>query len=177
MFRHLSAAVAMFIAVLCPLGQAQSLSTSQTLQITIQPAGEIVSATSATLVLGAAAFGTFSGSITISDKIRTSPSGSGTITLQFSTDFSGSGPKIASGDLTFQCISASYGTACSGTITPVLNNSRTVNTFGASACTGGGGACSSSSSNTLTLTFSIPDRVSFKTGTYSTSALLTISSL
>ncbi len=166
-----------FSGLIVNRSQAQSLSTSTSLQITLQPAGEIISSPNVGFILNGTAFGTFNGSTTITFYIRTDASGSGTVTMQFNSDFSAGGPLIANGDLSYQCTSANYGTACSGTIVPSLNTSYTIDTIGASACTGGGTPCSSLAPTSVAVSFSLPDKVSFKVGSYSTTGTVTISAL
>ncbi len=156
---------------------SQTLTTNQTLNVNLQPAGQIVSVSGGTFTPPVTPFGTFTSTVTITSRVRTSPSGSGSLTEQFNSDFAGSGPKIANGDLKLQCSASGYGTACSGTVTPSLGVAATLNSFAASSCTGGGGGCSASDPNSLTVQFSIADKVTFKTGTFTVSGTVTISTL
>ena len=172
------ARLGLLMAALASAGPAQVLTTTQSLQVTLNPAGIIVSNTNATLTLTGGAFGSYTGSITVYDKIRTSPTGSGSITIQFSTDFAPTnGPRVSNGDLSFTCGTPSYGTGCSGTTTPALTTAYTVNSFGSATCTGGGAPCSSSTPNSLVINFSLPDTTSFRVSSYTTSGLLTISAI
>jgi hypothetical protein len=156
----------------------QTLFATESAQLNLQAAGQLVSVPGTSFLEPAAPFGSFSAVLTITSRVRTTPTGLDTLSLQFSSDFApAGGPQIVDGDLSLNCSAASYGTACSGVITATVIGGTAVQTFPASACTGGGGPCSSSNPNSITVTFTIPDRVSYKAGTYSTGGTFTISSI
>jgi hypothetical protein len=151
-------------------------SAGQTLTATINPAWALSVPSSATLTHGTTAFQPFQANLTVNYQVRTSPVGSGKITLQVASDFSpAGGPAAAKGNLTYTCGGANLGTACNGTQTASTTIQTPVLTVPASACTGGGGACSSQDPNQLNLTFTLTDDPGYATGTYSATVLFTIS--
>jgi hypothetical protein len=163
--------------------QAATATTTETLQAVISPEGGLFSfSNSVTLTKTGTVFNNFTGSLSIQYRERTTQTtGSGTITLKATADFTPTGgPSIASppstGDaLTYTCSGATLGTNCSGTQTVSTTASTNVVTFAASECTGGGGSCSSSSPNTMTLSFTLTDDPKYATGSYSATLTFTIS--
>jgi hypothetical protein len=132
--------------------------------------------TTLTLATGGVQFGSFTGTLAVSYRARTTPTGSGTITAQVSSDFSPTGgPSAAAGALTFTCGSAGLGTPCSGTHTASTTVQTTVVTLPASACTGGGGSCSSTDPATVNVNFSLTNDPHYSTGTYSAHVIFRIS--
>lgn len=118
----------------------------------------------------------YTGSLTVSYRARTTSSGSGTVTLQVTTNFSpAGGPSAASGSLTYTCSGADLGTNCSGPITAATGAATGVVTIPASACTGGGASCSANNPNTMQVSFSLTDSMTYKTGTFSAVVTFVIS--
>ena len=151
---------------------------TQVLSATINPAYALSSPASVSLTHSQNNFQPFQATFTINYEVRTSPAGSGKITLQMTSDFSPSGgPTVSGGALTYVCGSASLGTPCSGSQTASTTSQTPVLTVPASACTGGGGACSSGDPNSVTLTFTLIDSPTYSTGTYSANATFTISAI
>lgn len=156
--------------------EESSGTATQILAATLNPVGSISVAANASLTPGSTAFQPFSGNVAVNYLARTTPTGSGTITLTVSSDFTPSGgPSAANGALKYTCSGATLGAACSGTQTASPSAQSSVLTLPASACTGGGGACSSGSPNTVNLNFTLTDDPGYATGTYSAKVLLTIS--
>ena len=133
----------------------------------------------ATLTHIGATFQPFTGTVSINYRARTTAaSGSASLTLKATSDFSpAGGPSVSAGHLSYTCTSASLGTPCSGTQTVSTTAQTPVVTIGAGACTGGGGACSSTDPNTAQLSFTLFNLISFKTGIYSATLTFTVSAL
>lgn len=168
-------------AVLFPLLPCQSANTgqaSQGLTLQLNGYGEVSVPGTATLTTIGTLFQPFTGTVSINYRARTTDSGSASMTLQATSDFSpAGGPSVASGHLTYTCGSASLGASCSGTQVASTASQTPVVSMGGGVCTGGGGACSSTDPNTAQVSFTLPNVPSFKTGTYSASLTFTISAL
>ena len=150
-------------------------STTQTLNATLSPLGTATAPSSVALTRGAVAFTTYQATLPVSFRVRTTPTGSGTITMQVTSNFTpAGGPSVTANTLTYSC-STTYGTACSANQTASTSTQTPVLTVPASACTGGGGSCSGSDPNTVTLTFSLTDDPQYATGSYSAQVTFTIS--
>ena len=153
--------------------------TTQTLSAEIDAIGKVSVPASVTVTNAGTTFVAYSGNLTVSYRARTTAStGSGSLTLQATADFSpAGGPSIAGGQLTYTCSAATLGAACSGTQTASTSSQTSVVTMGAGLCTGGGGSCSSVNPNTVQNTFTLSDNPAFKTGTYSATLTFTISTI
>ncbi len=150
----------------------------QTLTATLSPVGALSTPGTATLSTSSNTFQPFTATVPVSYQIRTTPVGSGTITLQVTSDFTPSGgPAASSGALTYVCSGANLGTACSGTQTASTTSQTPVLAVPASACTGDGGVCSSQNPNSMNVTFTLTDSPVYPTGTYSASVTFTISAM
>jgi len=150
----------------------------QTLTATLNPVGALSAPATATLSKTLTSFQPFTATVPVSYQVRTTPTGSGTITLRVTSDFTpAGGPAAASGALSYVCSGASLGTACSGTQTASTSTQTPVLSIPASACTGGGGACSNQSPNTLNVTFTLTDSPVYATGAYSANVTFTISAM
>jgi len=165
----------MLICATNPAGGGTGTNT-QTLSATINPAWNLVSPASATLTHSLNNFQPFQANLSVNYEVRTSPAGSGKITLQITKDFSpAGGPSVANGVLTYTCGGANLGTPCSGTQTASTTTQTPLLTVPASACTGGGGACSSQDPNSVNVTFTLTDDPGYNTGSYSATVTFTIS--
>jgi hypothetical protein len=152
--------------------------TTQTLKVTIAALAKLSVPSSGSLTKSGTTFSTFTSSVTMNYRARTTSSGSGSITVKATSDFTpAGGPSISSGALAYTCGGATLGTACASAMTVSTASSTNVVTLPASACTGGGGACSSSDPNTTTLSFTLTDNPTAATGTYQASLQFTASSL
>ena len=153
-------------------------SATQTLTATINPGYALSAPATASLTHTQTTFQPFQATVAVNYEVRTSPTGSGKITLQVTNDFSPSGgPSAANGNLTYTCGAANLGTPCSGTQTASTTTQTPLLTLPASTCTGGGGACSSQDPNSVNLTFTLTDNPGFPTGTYSATITFTISAM
>ena len=157
------------------IGDIQS--TTQTLSANVGPNGKLSLPPNVTLRSADTHFGgTLSGTLTVSYWARTSDGGSGSVTVQASSEFSPTGgPSIA--NVTYLCSGATLGTGCSGTQTLATSTQTPLVSIPGGACTGGGAGCSTQEPNTVLLTLSTPNRPRYKTGTYSALITFTISTL
>lgn len=162
------------LSLIC-VASAAAWAQTQTLNIVLSPASSITTPASVRLTESGTTFGTFtSPSTSIQFNIRnTQASGGGSITLK-ATEFSPTtGPKIASGNLTYVCSAATVGTACSGTQTLSITTTTPVVNFAASSCTGTG--CTGTNPQTVQLLFTLANSSQYKTGTYSATLTFTVS--
>ncbi len=160
-----------------PAAGATAVAT-QSLNATINPAWTLTAPATASLTHGQNAFQPFQATVSVNYQVRTTPTGSGRITLQVTRDFSPSGgPSVSAGALSYTCAGASLGAPCSGSQTASTTSQTPVLTLPASACTGGGGACSGQDPNSVSLTFVLTDDPGYSTGTYSANVTFTISAI
>lgn len=153
---------------------AASSTVSNTLDATIQANGSLSVPSTAALTNTGKIFNAFTGTVSVEYRARTSSTGGGTIALKVTQDFGTGGPSVASGDLTYTCASAGLGTAC-GQTTASTTAATSVVTLPASACTGGVPPCSAANPNTVSVTFTLADRPTVVTGTYTVNVQFTIS--
>ena len=155
---------------------AQTLTAGQTVAITIAPAAKLNFLPAALTLLSSGSFSAYSGSMTAQSEIRTSPSGSGSVTLRVTSEFSpATGPRASAGDLSYQCTAASYGTACSGSVTASGTSQTPIAAYAGASCTGGGSGCSNTDPNSVDIRFSVADKSSFRTGSYTATITLSMS--
>jgi hypothetical protein len=125
-----------------------------------------------------AGFSPFSGSIPMQFRVRTSPSGTGAITAEVTSEFSPSGgPLAANGDLTYSCSSATIGTLCTANTAGSLSTQTAVLSLPSGICTGGGGLCTAVDPDTVTITINVADKPSFSTNIYAASLTFTVSAI
>jgi hypothetical protein len=175
------AVVALLLVPVC--SQAQTTLGTQPLSLTLQAAGLLYGfPNSVTLSKTGTVFDSYTGTLTMQYRARTSSSGSGTITVKATTDFpcASGGPCIATpptaGDaLGYTCSGATLGANCSGTQTVSTTASTNVVTIPAAACTGAGSPCNNASPNTVSVGFTLTDDPKYKTGNYSATLTWTIS--
>ena len=161
---------------------ANTVSTSQTLTVSIG-AVAIISVNPVTMTTTGGTFSNhFTGSMLLSYKARTSAfAGSANLQLQATSDFTpAGGPSIASppspGDaLTYVCSSVSLGTGCSGPLTVSTTSGTNVLSINAGACTGTG--CTGSNPQTETLSFTLTNDPQYSTGTYQATLTFTASAV
>ena len=162
-------------ALLVLAGLAQAQTTTLTVAVGAEAALSVTAATTA-LATTSNTFGNpYTGTTTMSYLIRTTKStGTGTITVQITSDFSGTGgPSVANppsaGDvLGYTCAVSTPGTPCSGSQTAATKTATAVSTFGA-------GASSSKAGNAASVSWSLTDDPTYATGTYAATATFTIS--
>jgi hypothetical protein len=151
---------------------------SQDLRVTLGPACAMTTPGMASLTHGQTAFQPFQATVPLNYEVRTTPAGSGKITLQVSANFTpAGGPSVADGVLTYTCGAASLGTGCSGAQTASMAMQTPVLTLPGSACTGGGGVCSSQDPNSVNVTFTLIDDPGYATGVYAANVTFTISAI
>jgi hypothetical protein len=126
-----------------------------------------VSATT-TLTKANTTFGAYGGTTNFTYKIRTTLSGgTGSITVLV-TSFGAGGPAV--GDLAYTCTSPSSGTACASSTAASTTVASPVVTFGADAH-------SADTGDSGTAVWTLADRTSIQTGTYSSTATFTVAAL
>lgn len=162
----------------CGLGAlANSVTGGQTLSANLGPQAKLmVVQTSVPLLRAGATFANFTGGVTVQYKVRTTASGSSTLLVKAATDFSpANGPSLVNSDLTYTCSGATQGSACSGSQIVSTSSQTNVVTVGGGVCTGSG--CSGSDPNSVSISLTLVDSPTFKTGTYTTSLMFSISAI
>jgi len=170
--------ISLIIALLLPVsGSGDVQSVTQSLAANILAYGKLSLPASVTLRAADTRFGgSLSGSLIVSYWARTSDAGSGSVSVQASSEFSpAGGPSISS--VTYLCSGATLGTSCSGTQNLTTSSQTPLVSLPTGACTGGGGVCSTQEPNTVLLNLSAPDKPHYKTGTYSALITFTISTI
>lgn len=157
--------------------QGNSVTATQTLSANLGAQAKLaVVQPSVTLLHTGTTFADFTGSVTVQYKVRTKASGSSTLIVKAATDFSpANGPSIANADLTYTCSGATLGSACSGSLSVQTTSQTNVVTVGAGTCTGSG--CAGSNPNSVSISLTLVDSPTFKTGNYTTSLTFSISAL
>ena len=157
---------------------AWAQTVNQTVNAQISPIGKVSVPGSLTLTSSGALFLPYTGSLTVSYRLRSTASGTGNITVQAGSDFTpAGGPSIAGGVLSYTCGSASLGAGCSGSSTVSTTGQTGVVTVSGASCTGGGGACSSADPNLVQINFSLQNSPNYTSGTFSASLTFNISAL
>jgi hypothetical protein len=159
------------------MAQAQLGGTTGTTSMSLSVAAEAaltVNTGTTTLSSTGTNFSSYTGSTSLTYFIRTTPtSGSGSIVLQVTADFSPSGgPSVASpptsGDaLTYNCTVSSPGTACTGPLTAKTTGTTNVATFGADAHSAFAG-------NSASVSWTLTNDPLYKVGSYSATVTFTI---
>jgi hypothetical protein len=147
-----------------------------TLQVVVGSEAAIRVDTATTSLTTAGNFASYTGTTGYTYKIRTTRvGGTGTITVQITSDFApAGGPSVASpptaGDsLDFTCTASAPATACAGTQAASTGSATNIATFGAdarSAAAGNGGN---------SLAWTLTNDPQYSTGTYNATATFTIS--
>ena len=176
LFKFGFVSVGMFLGCV-PGALGNSVTGSQTLNANIGANAKLsVVQSTVTLAHTGATFANFTGAVTVQYKVRTTPSGSSTLVVQAASDFSpAGGPSIANSDLTYTCSGVTLGSACAGSQTVKTTSTTNVVTVGGGACTGAG--CTGSDPNSVSISLTLADSPTFKTGSYSTSLTFSISAL
>lgn len=166
----------MLLLFVVSTGYAQSNTGTTTVQVTVGAEASLTVASPTALTAVGTVFNNYTGSTVVTYFVRTTQStGSGTITLKVTTDFSpANGPSVTTpptaGDaLKYTCTATGPATACTGSQTASTSSTTSVATFGADAHTTTAGGSTATTSWTLT-----NDPV-YKTGTYSATVTYTIS--
>jgi hypothetical protein len=163
-------------ALLSPNASAQFAATgTTTVSVSVSAEASLQVNTATTTLTSASIFGNYTGTTSLTYKIRTTQStGTGAITLHVTSDFSpANGPSVATpptaGDtLAYTCTVASPGTACSGSQTSSTSTSTGVGTFGA-------GASSALAGNSASVAWTLANDPVYKTGSYTATVTFTVS--
>src|SRR6266404_3615006 len=157
--------------------QAQFAGTgTTTVSVTVGAEASLqVNTATTTLTNVGTIFNAYTGSTSLTYKMRTTKvGGSGTITLQVTSDFSpANGPSVATpptaGDaLSYTCTVAAPGTACVGSVTSSTASSTSVATIGANSHSANAG-------NSSSVAWSLTDDPAYETGSYNATVTFTIS--
>jgi hypothetical protein len=160
-------------------GQFAATGTT-TLSVAVGPESAIsvtTATTNLTEATGAGVFGSpFTGTTNFSYKVRsTKVGGAGSITVKITADFAAGGPSVATpptGDaMTYSCTSAASATPCVGPVTASTSSATNVATFATNAHSAAGVG----SSDAGTVSWTLPNDPVYNTGTYTATALFTIS--
>jgi len=157
-------------------GQTFGTTGTTTMSVAIGAEASLaVNTSTTTLTTSGSIFAAFTGTTSLTYKIRTTQStGTGTVTAKVTTDFSpASGPSVAAppsaGDtLTYTCTVSSPGTACSGTQTASTTAQTSIATFGAGASSAVGG-------NSASLSWILVNDPLYHTGSYTATVTFTVS--
>jgi hypothetical protein len=152
---------------------------TQTLSVALGANGKISVPSSITLTRSASTFSNYTGTLSgIQYKIRTTTSsGSGTITVKASSDFTPTtGPSVSSGDLAYNCGASSQGTPCSGQQTVSTTSGTPVVSFGSGVCSGAS-PCAGPNPSTTSITLTLLNSPVFKSGLYSAQLMFTVSAI
>jgi hypothetical protein len=161
--------------LLAMAGLAQAQTT--TLSVTVGPEAALTVNTGTTnmTTTGTNFSIPYTGTTSLTYEIRTTKtSGSGSVTVKITADFTGSGgPSVttppSTGDaLTYTCTVSSPGSACTGSQTASTASSTPFGTWGA-------GASSTKAGNSASTAWSLTDDPVYATGTYTATATFTIS--
>jgi hypothetical protein len=165
------------VTLLAFAAQAQ-FNTTGTTSVAVTVAAEAslqVNTATTTLANVGTIFNAYTGTTSLSYKVRTSKTGgTGTITLEVTSDFSpASGPSVTTpptaGDaLTYTCTVSAPGTGCTGSVTSSTAAATSVATFGTNAH-------SASAGNTGSVAWSLTDDPTYQTGAFSATVTFTIS--
>ena len=167
------------VLLFAPATYAQFAATgATTVSVTVGPEAALQVTTSTTnLAATGTIFNPYTGTTNLTYKVRTTQStGSGTVTLKVTADFSpAGGPSVATppstGDaLTYTCTVAAPGTACTGSQTASTTAATPLATFGA-------GASSAAAGNSASTAWSLSNDPVYKTGAYSATVTYTISAV
>src|SRR5260370_1564645 len=157
---------------------AQTQTVMQTVNAQINPIGKVSVPASLNLTSTGALFTPYTGSLTVSYRMRSTSSGTGNITVQAGSDFTpAGGPSIAGGVLSYTCGNASLGAGGYGCSTVSTTAQTGVVTVSGASCTGGGGACSSVDPNVVQVNFSLQNNSNYTSATVSASLTFNISAL
>jgi hypothetical protein len=154
------------------------LTLTQGITAQLAPAAKLAVPATLSLVNSGATFQPFSGTLAVTYRVRTSPAGGGSITLQATSDFApAGGPSVAAGSLTYACSNATLGTPCGGRQIAGASSQSPVLNVPPGACTGGGAACSATDPNSIQVTFSLDNDSGIGTGNYAAQIMFVISAI
>ena len=167
-------AVAILAAVSAQAQFAGTGTTSVSVTVAAEASIQVNTATT-TLTNVGTIFAAYTGTTSLTYKMRTTKvGGSGTITLQVTSDFSpANGPSVTTpptaGDaLAYTCTVAAPGTACVGSVNSSTAAATSVATFGTDAHSAAAG-------NAGSVAWTLSDDPTYKTGAYSATVTFTVS--
>ena len=159
------------IALLLPACAAAQSTDTTTLSVVVASAATISLDSSATTLTAGSTWGDYTGTTSGSIRMRTSKTGgAGSVTVEITSAWATGGPSLAAGDLTYTCTvaEASEATACSGSVAASDSTATTVLSMGADGQT-------ADADDTFSVEWSLENRPSYSTGTYSATATFTVS--
>lgn len=157
---------------------ANSVTLTQSVSAQIAPTAKLSVPPSIPLTAAGAAFQPFSGTLILSYRVRSAQAGSGTITLQVTSDFSPrGGPSAAAGALTYSCGGSTLGAPCTGRQTAATTVQNPVLVLPPAACTGEGSGCSGRDPNSIEVHFTLANDSGTPTGSYSAQITFVISAI
>jgi len=164
-------AVLLLLACWAARAAAQTIRTATTtVTANIAADASLTVSSPTTLIQGAAAFATYTGSTTVTFSIRTTKvGGSGSIVLQAAEFSPVGGPMVAAGNLTYTCSgSPTVGSPCAGNQTASLSaTTPVVSSIGADAKAGGTG---------VTVNWALANSPLYATGSYTSTVTFTLTS-
>lgn len=170
-------ALLVFVGTIMAISAQAQFAGSGTTTVSVAVAAEAaiqINTATTTLTNVGTIFNNYTGTTSFSYKMRTTKvGGSGTITLQVTSDFSpANGPSVATpptaGDaLAYTCTVAS-GTACAGSINSSTGAATSVATFGTNAHSAAAGDAGS-------VAWTLTDDPTYQTGSYSATVTFTVS--
>lgn len=168
------------VLLLAPAARAQFAGTgTTTVSVTVAAEAAIqIDTPATTLTTAGTVFNPYTGTTNFTYKIRTTKvGGSGTVTLQVTSDFAPAGgpsvgtPPSAGDTLAYTCTVVAPGTACAGSQTSSTTAATSVATFGANAKSAKAGNSGNS------VSWSLTNDPLYETGSYSATVTFTISAL
>ena len=145
-------------------------SATSTLGVNVSAEATITVNSSPTLSKGGTEFESYTGNTTFTYKVRTTDAeGSGSVTALVTTEFE-VGSAITTADLSHVVSGAGVGTKNSDPTVASASSATNIMTFGTNAHSGDSG-------DSATIAWTLADRPTYKTGSYSTVVTLTITSL
>jgi hypothetical protein len=180
LFKHAMLSAAVLVAGASQAFGQFAASGTSTLSVAVAAESAIQINTATTNMTEASGVGTFgqpfTGTTNFAYKVRsTKLLGGGHITVQITSDFAAGGPSVLSpptGDaMTYSCTSQASATPCTGPITASTTVATSVATFATDAHSAAGVG----SSDAGTVVWTLPNDAVYKTGTYTATALFTIS--
>jgi len=167
---------ALVLLITASVGLAQSATGTSSVTVTVGAEASLTVSSPTALTAVGTVFNNYTGTTTVTYLVRTTKvGGSGSISLEVTTDFSpAGGPSVATpptaGDaLKYTCTAAAPATGCTGTQTASTTVTSPVATFGTDA------HATSSPASTATTSWTLTNDPVYKTGSYAATVTYTIS--
>lgn len=152
----------------------------QTVSLNLLPKAKFSVAAAVALTPPSTFLADFTGSLMLAYRVRTTPDGGGTLTVQGGSDFlnrTDPATTIPISLLRFTCSAATYGVGCAGSQNMSLVSQSPVLSAPRSACMGGLSPCHSSDQAQMSILFALRDDPAYSTGSYGSQLLFTFSAL